>query len=149
MRPRGVWMRIAPANRRSPHMQRTPSLNIFTTCLASLSAVALVACFGDGDGEETPPPGPTTLAGVVAVGSPLAGATVAISDADTTTADVSTTTAADGSYSADVSTLKAPLLVKASGMHEGAPAVQWAVVPDLAANASNAANVTPLTTGIA
>jgi hypothetical protein len=49
---------------------------------------------------------------VAAAGKPLAGATIKICDA--LGASVSTTAAADGSYSADVSALKAPLLVAAT-----------------------------------
>ena len=120
----------------------------FTAHLAWISALALTACH-DGDDAEAEAPAATMLTGVAAVGAPLANASVTVSDADAATPDVTTTAAANGSYSADVSSLKAPLLVKASGTHDGAATIHWAVVPSVTASSVNTANVTPLTTAVA
>jgi hypothetical protein len=120
------------------------------TALAVASATMIAAC---GGGSSTPvaapPPAPTTLDGVVATGAAVVGATVVVKDADAATADVTTTTSATGAYSADVSNLKAPFVVSASGVLNGEPVNIVAVVPSVASNASNVSNVTSLTNAIA
>jgi hypothetical protein len=118
------------------------------------ATLALTACSSGGDSgtNDTPPPPPsasTTLNGVVASGAAVAGATVVITDADGTTTDVNATAGADGSYSANVTSLRAPLLVTASGTLNGEAVSMTAVVPALVALAGNTANVTPLTNAVA
>ncbi len=115
------------------------------------ATLAVVAC-GSGGDDPAPPPAPvTTLTGVVASGAAVPGATVTISDASATTANVSATSGADGSYSADVTALTAPLLVTATGTLNGEAVSLAAVVPAAAVTgaASNTANVTSLTNAIA
>jgi len=113
-----------------------------------LTAAHLAGC---GSGDDTPPPpAPTLLNGVAATGAPMAGASMTVIDGDATTPDPAAVTAgADGSYSIDVSALKAPLLVRATAVIEGVVTETVAAVPTLTANTSNVANVTPLTHAIA
>lgn len=110
--------------------------------LTVFAAAALVACGGDDVA-------PTMLEGTVAVGAAVPGAELTITDADGATADISGTADGNGAYALDVSTLKAPLLVSASGTLNGEPVRIVAVVPTLAAAADNTANVTSLTHAVA
>jgi hypothetical protein len=96
-----------------------------------------------------PPPAPTVLNGVVAVGAAVSGATIVVRDADSATPDVTTTSSINGSFSADVSALKAPFVVSASGVLNGEPVNIVAVVPTVSSNASNTTNVTTLTNAVA
>jgi hypothetical protein len=83
---------------------------------------------------------------VVALGSPLAGATVSIVDASSATADPApVTTAADGSFSVDATGLQAPIALRAVGTSQGDPVTLVSVLSALTANATNTMNVTPLT----
>ena len=96
------------------------------------------------------PPALTRLTGIVAAGAPLADATVTVIDGDATTADpIAVTTGSDGRYSIDVSGLKGPLVVNATGMLDGESVSIVAIVPAPTAETDNAANVTPLTNAIA
>jgi hypothetical protein len=121
-----------------------------TACAAAIAA--LVAACND-DPENPPPPPPaaaTTLQGVAALGAPFAGATVTVVDSDAATADPAPVTAdAQGRYSIDVSALKAPLTLKASGNFQGGPTELVSVLPSVTAESANTANVTPLTHAVA
>ncbi len=118
--------------------------------LLATAAAALAACNDSGEDPPAPPPAPTLLQGTAAVGAPLAGARVQVIDADTSTTDPTAVTAdAQGRYSIDVSSLKAPLLVRASATLDGETVEQVAVVPALVASSDNTANITPLTTAVA
>ncbi|HRH89194.1 MAG TPA: hypothetical protein PLO41_20275 [Rubrivivax sp.] len=120
------------------------------TALAAAVAAAVSGCGSDGDGgSTTPTPTPTTIAGTVAVGAAVPGATITIKDADAATADLTASAGANGEYSIDVSALKAPLLLSASGTLNGEPVSVVAVVPTLAGNDANTANVTSLTNAVA
>lgn len=118
---------------------------------ALAAALMLAACGGTDDDPVAPPVAPATrLAGVVATGAAMAGATVIAIDGDTSTVDPAAVTAAvDGSYSIDVSALRGPIIVRAEGSVDGASASFVAVVPGVTTGASNVANVTPLTHAIA
>lgn len=96
-----------------------------------------------------PAPAPTTLKGTVAVGAALAGASITVKDSDASTADVTVVAGIDGSYSADVSLLKTPLVISATGTLNGDPVALVAVVASLTNNSNNTANVTSLTNAIA
>ena len=121
--------------------------------VAAAAALALQACGSDDNGSFTPvtPPTPaaTMIEGTVAVGAAVPGATVTVRDADGSTADVTGTADALGAYAIDVSSLKPPLVVEASGTLNGEPVKVVAVVPTLTANADNTANVTSLTNAVA
>jgi hypothetical protein len=125
--------------------------------LGMIVASIVAGCGGGGDGAapvaNTPAPAPapaaTILKGVVAVGAAVSGATVVIKDADGATADVTATAGTDGSYQADVSSLKAPFVVSATGTLNGEPVSIVAVVPSVSTSTSNTANVTSLTTAVA
>ncbi|MBL8351327.1 MAG: hypothetical protein JNL87_13575 [Burkholderiaceae bacterium] len=121
-------------------------------------AAALLVLHGCGDDETAaaaPPaaapvtPAATMIAGTVAVGAAVPGASVTVRDADAATADLTGTADADGAYALDVSSLKPPLLVSASGTLNGEPVVVVAVVPAVTAHAGNTANVTSLTNAVA
>lgn len=119
------------------------------TCAAAIAAL-LVACNDDDNDDITPPPPATTLQGVAALGAPFAGATVTVGDSDGGTTDPApVTTDAEGRFSVDVSALRAPLIVKASGSFQGGPAEFVSVLPSLTAASANTANVTPLTHAVA
>jgi hypothetical protein len=79
----------------------------------------------------------------------LAGATVVVKDSDATTPDVTTTASATGAFSVDVSSLKAPFIVQATGTLNGESVVLVALVPSVSGNISNITNVTPLTNAVA
>lgn len=114
--------------------------------LSVIAMVALAACGGDPDEQ----PQPTLLSGTAAIGAPMAGATVVVIDSDASTTDPAPVIAgSNGSYSVDISGLKAPLLVRATATVNGEVVEQVAVVPSVAANAGNTANVTPLTSAVA
>ena len=102
----------------APHLRRTK----LTACAAAAAAL-LVACGDDPDDAPAPAPTPaTTLQGVAALGAPFSGATVTVVDSDAATTDPAPVTAdAEGRYSIDVSALKAPLVLKASGNFQGGP----------------------------
>lgn len=122
--------------------------------LALAACLTLVAgCGGGGSSDSsgstsTTPTTPATpasvrLAGVAAIGAPLADARLRVLDGSGQVL-ASTTTAADGSYALTLSTPKAPLLLQAAG-HDarGLPVVLHAAVNTL--SASLTAHVTPLT----
>lgn len=130
----------------APHLRRTK----LTACAAAAAAL-LVACGDDPDDAPAPAPTPaTTLQGVAALGAPFSGATVTVVDSDAATTDPAPVTAdAEGRYSIDVSALKAPLVLKASGNFQGGPTELVSVLPSLTAQSANTANVTPLTHAVA
>ncbi len=135
--------------------------------LAILAAATLAACGGGGSSDPastpttTPTPAPTSsspntappvatstfLDGTAAYGAPLAQAKITIADANGKT--VSVTAADNGSYKADVTGLKAPLLVTATAASGEAVRLYRALVAsDVAAGSTGHANVTPLTDAI-
>lgn len=119
------------------------------SALGVLIAAGLVAC-GGGSGTATPvTPAATTISGVIATGAAVPGAAITVKDADATTADVTGTAGATGEYTLDVSNLKPPLVVSATGTQNGEAVTIVAVVPSLSASANNTANVTSLTNAIA
>ena len=92
-----------------------------TFALSALAAAALVACGGSSSDADDNGGPTTTLSGVVASGAPLGGASVRVIDSDAATTDpAAVTAAADGSYTIDVSGLKAPFAVVATGTLDGA-----------------------------
>ncbi len=128
------------------------SKRVFVLSAVALAAILTVAGCGGGSGDSTlvvPTPAATTLTGVAAVGAPMAGAAVTVIDSDNSTADATTTAAANGSYSVDVSSLKAPFIIKVVGQVDGDPVTLVALVPAVSANVANTANITPLTHAVA
>jgi hypothetical protein len=98
-----------------------------------------------------PPPAslPTTLSGVVAVGAALSGASIVIKDVDATTPDVTVIADAEGSFNADVSTLKAPLFLSASAILNGERVTLVSLVTAVTDKTRNISNITSLTNAIA
>ncbi|MFZ2652600.1 MAG: hypothetical protein WA210_21070 [Burkholderiaceae bacterium] len=118
---------------------------LLVACTALLSA-----CGSGSSPSPAAPTGPTTLTGVVATGAALVGASVIVVDSDSATTDPAAVTAgAGGSYTIDVSALKAPFIVQATPLVDGASNKLVAVVPSVTANVSNTANVTSLTNAVA
>ncbi|MFT4173272.1 MAG: rhamnogalacturonan acetylesterase [Rhodocyclaceae bacterium] len=132
---------------------------VLLTAMAAALLPALVACGGDDDdnnGSGTSSSSASssaassassstsvTLKGVAAAnGAALAGATIKV--CDSTGASLTTTAGTDGSYSLDVTSLKAPLLVAAS-----TTSVQYAGLLGAVSSGSNTANVSPLTDAVA
>jgi lysophospholipase L1-like esterase len=172
----GEWVQTHPAGNRNccqdeahaaayprprfAHNKRGDSMKMKTRlALVALAAVGFTACGGGGGDDTTPAPADTRtrLVGVAATGAPLAGAAIKVCDA--TGASVSTTAAADGSYSVDVSTLTAPLLVAATTaafvpindvpQPANGTVAYAALLPAVAASAANTANVNQLSDKIA
>ncbi len=84
--------------------------------LALLLAGVLVAGCGGGSGSGV---SSQTVSGVAATGAPLVGQ-VTLRDSSATRKDKQTVIANDGSFSIDVSYMKAPFLLKATGTVDGA-----------------------------
>jgi hypothetical protein len=125
-----------------------------STALAVASATLMYACGGSDSSSPVaapppPPPAPTLLQGVVATGAALIGANIVVRDVDAATADVTTTSSATGSYSADVSELKPPFVVTATGLLNGDEVRIVALVPTVTSNSNNVGNVTSLTNAVA
>jgi hypothetical protein len=118
--------------------------------VVGVAALGLQAC-GDDDEVTAVPvtPAATMIEGTVAVGAAVPGAAITVADADAATADVTGTADATGTYALDVSSLKPPLVISASGTLNGDPVSVVAVVPSLTASADNTANVTSLTNAVA
>ena len=115
------------------------------TPIALATLTLLAAC-----SDSPPQPEATRLSGVAATGAPMAGATITVVDGDAATADPASVTAGpDGRYTIDVSALKGPLVVNASGRVDGELVSIVAVVPSPTAETDNAVNVTTLTNAVA
>jgi len=119
--------------------------------LLALTGTVLISCGGGGGsatGSSSPSPSTPTVSGVAATGAPIAGAAITLTDANGKT--VSTTAAADGSYSLDTTGLVAPFAIVASGAVGDAQTIQTSVVTTApAAGTSSTVNINPLTTAIA
>lgn len=123
--------------------------------LAAVAAATLVACGGGGgasdSGTKTPAtsttPTATYLDGTAAYGAPLAQAKITITDANGKTVTVAA--GDNGTYKADVTGMKAPLLVTATAESGDTVRVYHALVStDVAAGSTGHANVTQLTDAI-
>lgn len=120
-----------------------------STAIGLVALAALAAC-GGGGSDAPVAVAPTQLSGVAASGAPLAGASISVIDSDAaTTNPAAVTAAANGSYTIDISGLKAPLVVQAVGLVEGVSTTTLSVVSAVTANVVNTANVTPLTHAVA
>ena len=137
--------------------------------LGILTAAGLISCGGDSSTPAATPsatpapaapapapaapapaaPLPTEVSGVIATGAAVANAAITVKDSDAVTTDITGTADANGAYKLDVSTLKPPLVVIATGTQNGEAVSIVAVVPTLTGNANNTANVTSLTNAIA
>ena len=89
----------------------------------------------------------TVVSGTVAMGSPVAGATVMVKDP--LGISKSTTTAADGTYTIDVRELSAPVVAVAVGNSVGGPVTLVSMLDAIAPMTTNYLNITPWTTAIA
>jgi hypothetical protein len=109
--------------------------------LTTLACACLIAC---GGGGSSPSATDAQLSGTAAYGSPMAGASITVTDATGQT--VTTTSANDGSYTVKVTGFTAPFLVKASGISGDSVKEYVALVtatPKM--GETGTANVTPLT----
>jgi hypothetical protein len=111
-------------------------------------AVLFSSCVGTGSSSSNPPAGSTLVSGVVVDNGPaLTNATVVINDS--LGAQKTTTTATDGSYSIDVSSLTAPFVLTATGNVGSTAVTLWSVEDVVTASTTNTVNITPWTTAIA
>lgn len=109
---------------------------IFVLCL--LFVATLYGCGGGGGGGGSDAP-TLTLTGVAASGAPLVG-TVTLKDSSNPTRQLSTSTASDGSFSFNVSSLTAPFLLKATGTSNGISYTFYSL-----ASSAGVCNINPLT----
>jgi len=108
----------------------------------------LYACTGTSSSTSTPPAVPTLVKGVVVGNGPaLTSASVVIKDS--LGAQKNTTTATDGSYSIDVSSLSAPFVLTATGTIGGKAVTLVSAEDVVTASVTNTINITPWTTAIA
>jgi hypothetical protein len=109
--------------------------------IAVLALGFLAACGGGGGSTSSTP-----LSGSVSQGFPIAGASVTLIDAKGTELSAGTTDS-EGNYTVpDISSLTAPIMVKASGTAGGYPVTLYGLLSNK--SSSNVANVTPLTDAV-
>ena len=115
---------------------------------AGMTSALLVAC-GGGGGSDTPAPAASVkLEGVAAMGRAFAGAAVSVTDGSKTV-NAAAPVGADGKYSVDVSSLKAPLIVTATGAVGDNTVTLRSVVATLPADGLVKINISPLTHALA
>ncbi|MDQ8022740.1 MAG: GDSL-type esterase/lipase family protein [Moraxellaceae bacterium] len=112
---------------------------------AVLTTIALAGCGGGGDSATTSAPAAsaTTLTGVAATGKAMASATIKVYDANGVVR--STTAAASGSYSVDVTGMTPPLLIVATRQTDSHVLELTSIVATVTAGGSTNANVNQLT----
>ncbi len=122
-------------------MKPKKKMGVFALVLASM----LTACGGGGGSD--PGANPTTsLSGTVAIGAPLAGATVIVKDGSGNSK--TTTTDATGNYKiSDASTLSAPLMLQAKGIVNGGEVTLHSVL-DTKPALDSILNATPATEAV-
>lgn len=125
---------------------------MFRLAFVASFAMLLVACGGGGDGSGTSSSGGTTsrtlVTGTVSQGAAIAGATVTLKDSTGTS--ITAVTAADGTYSLDVSALSPPFvaMVVSAASGGGGQSTLVSCEDVITDSATNVINVTPWTTGI-
>jgi hypothetical protein len=117
-----------------------------THLLTGIAITTLAACGGGGSGtsnSSTP-----SLTGTVAIGAPLAGATVKLKDKNNKTAQV--TANADGSYTfSDVTGFVAPVMLEATGTANGKDVALHSVLETVpTGNTASVLNATPATEAV-
>jgi len=112
------------------------------TAVSLLTMGALVAGCGGGGGGDSGTAGvsPQVVSGVAATGAPLAGQ-VTLRDSSSVRKDKATVIADDGSFAIDVSDMKAPFILKASGTADGVSRTMFSF-----ADKPGTANINPLST---
>jgi len=106
--------------------------------LSTLACACLLACGGGSSSTDA------QISGTAAYGSPMAGASIVLTDATGQT--VSSTSGADGNYTVKVTGFTAPFLVKASvGSGDGVKEYLALVAAAPKVGETGTANVTPLT----
>ncbi len=104
---------------------------VATVVLVSVGAV-LSGCGG------TDPISPQVVVGVAATGAPLAGQ-VSLRDSSTASKEKSTVIGGDGSFAIDVTDMKAPFMLKATGVVDGVSRTMYSF-----ASGPGVANINPL-----
>jgi hypothetical protein len=114
-----------------------------------ITSALLISCGGGGSSSSsTGSASSTTLSGTVASGAPVPNATVVITDADGKT--LTFTTDSQGGYSnVDISGLRKPLVITASGAVGTQEVSLVSVMPASESTGNQTANVTTLTTALA
>lgn len=127
-------------------------MNTIRTPLAILVAAAMTACGGGGGGGGTTAlsPSPTgeavSLAGSVSQGFPISGARVSLLDANGNRVDAGVTDSQGNYRVTDISGLKTPILVSASGVSGGRAITLYGMLSTKLSK--SIANVTPMTDAI-
>lgn len=123
-------------------------MHLLKSTSIALLVAAMYGCGGGGGSAGTSGSTTTSAIGTVAVGAPLAGATITFIDTNGKT--LTATTGDDGKYSVpDLSTLTAPILIKAVGVVGGQETTLFSTIDtDPTAGTSTVANITPLTNAI-
>ena len=125
--------------------QRQVTLAVFLIVVAVLFS----SCVGATGGSSSNPPAASTLVSGVVVGNGPAVTNASVVITDSLGAQKTTTTASDGSYSIDVSSLTAPFVLTATGNVGSAAVTLWSVDDVVTASTTNTVNITPWTTAIA
>ena len=131
------------------------TLTRLTSALAAagVTSTLLVACGGGGDDTVAPPPPPIAasvkLEGVAAMGRAFEGAMVSVTDSAGKSASMATPVGADGKYVIDVTGLKAPLVITATGAVGDSSVTLRSVVATLPATGLVKINISPLTHALA
>lgn len=113
---------------------------VLMSLMGMLTIGMLYGCGGSGGSPTTGGGGASASAvtGVAAAGAPLVG-TVYLKDSSSPSKELTTTIAADGSFSFDVTNLTKPYLLKAVGTSGGTSYTLYSLVTD-----AGVANITPL-----
>ena len=120
---------------------------VLAFCLATSSAILVSGCGGGDSSSQSIPADQSVIGGTAAYGAPLAGATITLVDANGVSK--TTTSAADGSYSINVTGLATPFLITASGQSgDEVKSYSALLLETPAKGVSTTVNVTPLTTAI-
>ena len=119
---------------------------------AGVTSALLAACGGGGGGDPVAPPpiaASVKLEGVAAIGRAFEGAMVSVTDSTGKSASMATPVGADGKYVIDVTGLKAPLVITATGAVGDSAVTLRSVVATLPATGSVKINISPLTHALA
>ena len=108
------------------------------------SVLGLTSCGGGGSSSSS---SSSSLSGTASVGAPMANATITLTDV--TGATQTTTADSSGAYSfSNISSLKTPILVSATGYVGGTQQTLTGIVTSVNSGSTTVGNVTPLTDAI-
>ncbi len=109
-----------------------------SSVVATLGLLLVGAVLSGCGGDVDSPVSPLVVAGVAATGAPLAGQ-VSLRDSSTIRKEKSTVIGGDGSFAIDVADMKAPFILKATGVVDGVSRTMYSF-----AKGPGVANINPL-----